>query len=461
MKYSRASALFLSFSSFSAVYAHHGRSLDAHSHQSRAVLPDSWAHDTDHPIHALFRRDIPNDGATYPDVGSATWSAAYPEGTPDSSKMPQAWKDALNAAVQAGKIPDIPPTTVPAGQNPVYANNLDPMSPQVCSSTYKCRISTDVWDAPDGVVGISFDDGPLPPSDGLFDFLKQNDVHATHFFIGVNILDNWRQFLRAIYDIEDDIAVHTWTHPYMTSLSNEDVVAQLAWTMQIIHDSTGGRVPRFWRPPYGDSDTRVSAIAKEVLGMTTVIWNQDSEDWSMETGGTTLQKIHDQMTGWYGGAKTPGLVILEHELTNDTVKAFIDGFWMAKSNNWQIESIARMDGTNHPYQNADGPVGAVTGSSVVAADNVQNNNAASGSSAAPSSSASANASSTPSSTASSSSKSASSSSKPSTSSATTNSTSNSTTGSSDQTHVSPAAATGPSIALAFSTILFSLVLTAW
>ena len=92
------------------------------------------------------------------------WSAAYPEGTPDSSKMPQAWKDALNAAVQAGKIPGIPPTTVPAGQNPVYANNLDPMSPQVCSSTYKCRISTDVWDAPDGVVGISFDDGPLPVS---------------------------------------------------------------------------------------------------------------------------------------------------------------------------------------------------------------------------------------------------------------------------------------------------------
>ena len=69
--------------------------------------------------------------------------------------------------------------------------------------------------------------------------------------------------------------MHTWTHPYMTSLSNEDVVAQLAWTMQIIHDSTGGRVPRFWRPPYGDSDTRVSAIAKEVLGMITVIWNQE------------------------------------------------------------------------------------------------------------------------------------------------------------------------------------------
>lgn len=32
----------------------------------------------------------------------------------------------------------------------------------------------------------------------------------------------------------------------------------------MIHNSTGGRVPKYWRPPYGDSDTRVSAIAKEV-----------------------------------------------------------------------------------------------------------------------------------------------------------------------------------------------------
>lgn len=61
----------------------------------------------------------------------------------------------------------------------------------------------------------------------------------------------------------------------MTTLSNEDVLAELAWTMQIIHDSTGGRVPRFWRPPYGDVDKRVFAIATEVLGLTTVLWNRE------------------------------------------------------------------------------------------------------------------------------------------------------------------------------------------
>lgn len=45
--------------------------------------------------------------------------------------------------------------------------------------------------------------------------------------------------------------------------------------MEIIHNSTGGRVPKFWRPPFGDSDNRVRAIASEVFGLTTLMWNQE------------------------------------------------------------------------------------------------------------------------------------------------------------------------------------------
>ena len=78
-----------------------------------------------------------------------------------------------------------------------------------------------------------------------------------------------------VRDLSGDIAVHTWTHPYMTTLTDSQVLAELGWTMQIIHDSSGGRVPRFWRPPYGDTDARVTAIASAVFGLTTVIWNHE------------------------------------------------------------------------------------------------------------------------------------------------------------------------------------------
>jgi chitin deacetylase len=87
--------------------------------------------------------------------------------------MPQAWVNALNYAVAAGKIPNVPMSNIATpGTNPVYPNGLSPASPQVCSGTYGCRITGDIWDAPDGVFASAFDDGPTPVS--LF-----------HFFFGL------------------------------------------------------------------------------------------------------------------------------------------------------------------------------------------------------------------------------------------------------------------------------------
>lgn len=347
------------------LFARTSAAYPGHSHKIQSPLPETWFHQRDHPVHSLFRRQaglgLPTDGMTYPQVGSPTWAGAYPASTPDADAMPQAWKDALTAAVQAGKIPNIPPSSVPNNGSPVYPSGYNPYSPQVCSGTYKCKIASDVWDAPPGVIGISFDDGPLPQSETLYPFLQANNLKATHFFIGVNIINNPQTFLRAFSTNQDDIAVHTWTHPHMTTLSNEDVVAQLAWTMELIHNSTGGRVPRFWRPPFGDTDVRVSAIANEVLGLTTVIWNHDTEDWTLSSNGTTPAQIHANMQTWLTGPKTPGLIILEHELSDESVRAFIDTYLLIGANGWNPVSVARLDGLTAPYQNAQGTISTTSG----------------------------------------------------------------------------------------------------
>ncbi|KAF8910686.1 hypothetical protein CPB85DRAFT_1253239 [Mucidula mucida] len=285
----------------------------------------TWYQERDHRVHDLFKR-ISSDGTEYPEVGSSTWSAGFPTTTPDPAQMPQAWKDALDAAVKAGKIPDIPPS-ISTGGNPTYPDGLDPMSDEVCSATYKCRNPDDVWDAPDGHVGIGFDDGPEAGTTKLVQFLTEQDETATHFLIGINILNNPTEF-SAILAQGGDIAV-------------TQVVAQLGWTMEIIHNSTGGRVPKFWRPPYGDSDNRVRALQRS------------TEDWSMATNGTTMQAINASMTQWLTGPKSPGLIILEHELTDDTVQAFMDAFPVMKSNGWETKSVALLS-ADSAYQNSDG-----------------------------------------------------------------------------------------------------------
>ncbi|KAH7929448.1 carbohydrate esterase family 4 protein [Leucogyrophana mollusca] len=361
--------------------AHTTTAHDSHVEQKR--LPGTWYQPDDHPVHALFKRDGgASDGITYAPVGSPEWTAGYPPGAPDITQLPPAWLNALHAAEAAGKIPKIPVSTMVAGGEPTY-DGFDPNKPEVCSATYQCRIQGDLWDGPPGTLALSFDDGPLPPSPALYDFLQSNGLHATHFFIGSNILQYPAIFSQALAN-GDDMAVHTWTHPYMTTKTNEELVGEFGWTMEIIHNSTGGRLPKYWRPPYGDSDMRTRAIAKEVFGLTTVIWNQDTDDWSLhEAGGTTLDKIATLMQTWLTGPKTPGLIILEHELMVDTVGAFIAAFPLMKSNGWNMVSLAQLDG-GAAYQNADNSTSPVNPGQV--ADlSVQEPPSASGSSSAPSS----------------------------------------------------------------------------
>ncbi|KAF8165345.1 hypothetical protein B0H34DRAFT_793744 [Crassisporium funariophilum] len=333
-----------------AVPASHDSHVHDHSHDIRQSLPSSnWYHREDHPVHVLFKR-APGDGTNYDPVGSAAWYAGFPRtvpGTlPDTNLLPAAWVNALNAAVAAGKIPDIPRSTNTPQTNPVYPAGVNPNSPQVCSATYKCRNPDDIWDSPDGVFASSFDDGPQPATTKLVQFLDSNNEKTTHFMIGVNILAYPTQFSTA-FDSENDIAVHTWTHPYMTTLSNLDILGQLGWTMQLIHNSTGGRVPKFWRPPYGDSDNRVRAIAKEVFGMETVIWNRDPQDWNSQAAS-----ILTSLQGWLTGPKIPGLMILEHETSDVTVDGFISAYPLIKANGWQFASLATLVGGGDVYQNA-------------------------------------------------------------------------------------------------------------
>lgn len=52
----------------------------------------------------------------------------------------------------------------------------------------KCNATTDITTGPKGQAGISFDDGPQPPSLALLDFLTKQKIKATHFLIGSRII---------------------------------------------------------------------------------------------------------------------------------------------------------------------------------------------------------------------------------------------------------------------------------
>ena len=73
------------------------------------------------------------------------------------------------------------------------------------------------------------------------------------------------------------------------------------------------------------------------------------------------------MTQWLTGPKSPGLVILEHELTTNAAQTFIDAYPLITQNGWKIVSVAQMEGQGaylnsndsvSPVQKFDGVLGS-------------------------------------------------------------------------------------------------------
>ncbi|KAI9018784.1 hypothetical protein CLU79DRAFT_760392 [Phycomyces nitens] len=189
-----------------------------------------------------------------------------------------------------------------------------------CDWTFTgCLGPDDISFCPKGQWGITYDDGPSEFSPALYDELDKTNTKATFFMVGGQVNKYPEHVLRA-YKSGHDIAMHTWSHNYMTSLTNEQIVAELKWNELVIKEVIGVS-PKYFRPPYGDIDNRVRDIAK-ALGFTAVIWNFDTNDWAAEsTPNFKVETIDAEVAKWAAAAPTSavGGISLEHDLYESTV----------------------------------------------------------------------------------------------------------------------------------------------
>ncbi|KAJ3158780.1 chitin deacetylase [Geranomyces michiganensis] len=165
--------------------------------------------------------------------------------------------------------------------------------------------------------GITYDDGPTkssgPDTAKIQAELAAIGANATFFVTGTASRQNINT-LRATYAAGYHIASHTYTHHPLTSATNEEIVAELKYTESVIYE-TLGIVPRFFRPPYGDIDDRVRAIAY-ALGYTPIIWEgrYDSQDWK----DTVPEDSAIEALVGYAKSGKPGFISLEHDISERT-----------------------------------------------------------------------------------------------------------------------------------------------
>lgn len=130
--------------------------------------------------------------------------------------------------------------------------------------------------------------------------------------------------LQAEYMGGHQLSVHTWSHPTLTTLTNEQIIAELGWTREAIKQITGV-TPNTMRPPYGDIDDRVRAIAN-AMKLTPVIWTSanggsfDTNDWHIPSGLSSAEVLNsfDKILDTASTLQT-GFIVLAHDLYQQTV----------------------------------------------------------------------------------------------------------------------------------------------
>lgn len=127
----------------------------------------------------------------------------------------------------------------------------------------------------ENLCAITFDDGPSANTSHLLDLLAEYNVPATFFLLGKNVALR-PQLVRRIMAEGHEIGNHSWSHPKLRTLNLAQQREELARTDALLREL--GATPRHMRPPYGAYNEDTLAVVEE-LGLSVLLWSQDSHDW--------------------------------------------------------------------------------------------------------------------------------------------------------------------------------------
>lgn len=183
---------------------------------------------------------------------------------------------------------------------------------------------------------FTFDDGPHPVyTQKILDLLKKLGLKTTFFVLGQNV-KKYPELIRKIVTQGHVLGNHTYDHPALTTLSNEEIKDQLRRTQKAVDEALGYSYPlRQFRPPYGDVNERVIKAAAEVGATQVILWNADSEDWKHGGSNTIIDKVMRE-AGSDGGA------ILFHDIHPEALNSLPIIVKKLQDKNYKFSSVGEL-----------------------------------------------------------------------------------------------------------------------
>ncbi len=152
------------------------------------------------------------------------------------------------------------------------------------------------------LVALTFDDGPGLYTERFMQILDDYDIKATFNLIGEQVED-CADIVSRNCASGNQICSHSWNHPLLTNIGQEDLLAQLDDTFAVIK-SVGGYDTSTIRAPYGALN--IDMWLKSQGHMTlSVCWSHDSLDWEQPGVNAIVANCT--------GVMRPGSIILMHD----------------------------------------------------------------------------------------------------------------------------------------------------
>jgi peptidoglycan/xylan/chitin deacetylase (PgdA/CDA1 family) len=144
------------------------------------------------------------------------------------------------------------------------------------------------------VVALTFDDGPSIWTDTILDRLARHDARATFFVLGCTVADR-PDTVRRILESGSELGNHTFTHPRLTTLGDNEIHGEITRAAAAIEEVTGSTLT-YWRAPFFDSDERVNAAVGQ-LGLQEVWYSSMPGDWELPAEETVTRVLDDLRPG--------------------------------------------------------------------------------------------------------------------------------------------------------------------
>jgi len=169
----------------------------------------------------------------------------------------------------------------------------------------------------------------------ILDVLKEKKVPAAFFVTGHYIKDQ-PELIKRMAKEGHIIGNHSWSHPDMTTMSNDQIRQELAKVKEGVAQLTGQSNMNYLRPPRGIFNDRVLAISHEE-GYISAFWSLAYKDWEVNKqrgADYAYQQVMKQLH--------PGSIMLIHSVSSDNAGALARIIDDARAKGYTFESLDQL-----------------------------------------------------------------------------------------------------------------------